>query len=158
MKPTKLAISLFSILFFSHTIIADGADDFVGTWLLVHIQERTDTGDWVIPDATVGTSGYINYSANGYMSFQAQRPGGPDFTSSGIVDFTSEELRLVLMNYGAYFGTYEIDEQSKTVTHNIIENLNRSGAGISTSRIYTFDEQQLTLTTGGRIRYVWRKP
>lgn len=158
MSQTKIASALFLVLFFSHSSTASDADDFVGTWLLVHIQERNESGDWVIPNSTVGTSGYINYSTNGYMSFQSQRPGGLDFTNNSFADSTAEELKRVLMNYGAYFGTYEINEKSKTVTHYIIENIDRSRAGISTSRVYSFDEQQLTLTTGGRIRYVWRKP
>lgn len=158
MKLANIISVLFLGLLFSQSSIASDADDFVGTWLLVHIQEITESGDWVIADSTVGSYGYINYSANGYMSFQSERPGGPDFTNSGFLDFTAEELRAVLTSYGAYFGTYEIDEQEKSVTHNIIGSINRSLAGISTSRVYTFDDQQLTLTTGGRIRYVWKKP
>lgn len=158
MKLTKIASVLCLGLFFSQSSIASDADEFIGTWLLVHIQERNESGDWVIADSTVGSYGYINYSANGYMSFQSERPGGPDFTNNGILDFTIEELRDLLTSYGAYFGTYTIDEQAKTVTHNIIGNIIRSRVGASTSRTYTFNESQLTLTISERLRYVWRKP
>lgn len=158
MKLKKIASLLCIGLLFSQSSIASDADEFVGTWLLVHIQERNESGDWVIQDSTVGSYGYINYSADGYMSFQSERPGGPDFTNNGILDFTIEELRVLLMNYGAYFGTYEIDEQAKTVTHNIIGNVIRSRAGTSTSRAYTFNGSQLTLTTREVLRYVWRRP
>lgn len=157
-KLTRIACALCLGLLFSPASIASDADEFVGTWLLVHIQERNESGDWVISDSTVGSYGYINYSANGYMSFQSERPGGPDFTNKNILDFTIEELRVLLTSYGAYFGTYEIDQQTKTVTHNIIGNVIRSRAGTSTSRTYAFNESQLTLTTNGRLRYVWRKP
>jgi hypothetical protein len=158
MKLTKIASLLCLGLLFSQSSIASDADEFVGTWLLVHVQEANELGGWVIADSTVGIYGYINYSANGYMSFQSERPGGPDFTNKGIGDFTNEELRALVMNYGAYFGTYEIDEKAKTVTHNIIGNLIRSRAGTSTSRTYSFNESQLTLTIGESLRYVWRRP
>lgn len=158
MKLTKIISLLSLVLLFSQSSIASDADDFIGTWLLVHIQERNESGDWEILDSTVGSYGYINYSADGYMSFQSERPGGLDFTNSGILDFSIEELRVLVMNYGAYFATYEIDEQAKTVTHNIIGNVIRSRAGTAALRAYTFNGSQLTLTTDDRLRYVWQRP
>jgi hypothetical protein len=92
------------------------------------------------------------------MSFQSARPGAPDFTNKGFLDFTIEELRAVLLNYGAYFGTYEIDEHATTMTHNVVGNINRSQIGTSSSRIYVFDGNRLTLTIGKSLRYVWKRP
>jgi hypothetical protein len=140
----RMIISLLCLGFvFSKSSYASDADQFIGTWLLVHIQSRNESGDWVVPDSAAGSNGYL---------------GGPDFTNKGFLDFTIEELRAVLLNYGAYFGTYEIDEHARTMTHNVVGNINQSRAGTSSSRTYAFDEPQLTLTIGESLRYVWKRP
>jgi hypothetical protein len=155
----RIIISLLCLGFvFSKSSYASDADQFIGTWLLVHIQSRNESGDWVVPDSAAGSNGYLTYSSDGYMSFQSARLGGPDFTNKGFLDFTIEELRAVLLNYGAYFGTYEIDEHARTMTHNVVGNINQSRAGTSSSRTYAFDEPQLTLTIGESLRYVWKRP
>jgi len=155
----RMIISLLYLgLLFSQSSNASDADQFIGTWLLVHIQSRNESGDWVIPDSAAGSTGYLTYSGDGYMSFQSAQPGGPDFTNKGFLDFTIEELRAVLLNYGAYFGTYEVDEHARTMIYNVVGNINRSRAGTSSPRTYVFDEPQLTLTIGESLRYVWKRP
>ncbi|MFT4887725.1 MAG: hypothetical protein ACJA2D_002875 [Pseudohongiellaceae bacterium] len=158
MKLRMITALLCLGFLFSQSSNASDANQFVGTWLLVHIQSRNDSGDWVIPDSAAGSTGYLTYSNDGYMSFQSEQPGGPDFKNKGFLDFTIEELRAVLSNYGAYFGTYEIDEHANTMTHNVVGNINRSRTGTSSSRTYVFDESQLTLTIGESLRYVWKRP
>ncbi len=75
-----------------------------------------------------------------------------------IEDMTVEGLRALLSSYSAYYGTYEIDEENRTVTHNIIASSSPSAAGTSTVRTYSFSGSQLTLLNGENRRFVWKRP
>ncbi len=75
-----------------------------------------------------------------------------------IEDMTVEGLRALLSSYSAYYGTYEIDEENGTATHNIIASSSPSAAGTSTVRTYSFSGSQLTLLNGENRRFVWKRP
>lgn len=137
-------IFLLSALLFTQTSAASDKDEFIGTWLLVHSQVLDESGNWEVPENSVGMIGSISYSANGYMSFQSSRSD-----RSEILDVSS---------YSAYYGTYEIDEENRTVTHNIIASSSPSAAGTSTVRTYSFSGSELTLLNGENRRFVWKRP
>lgn len=151
-------IILFSALLFTQSNAASVKDEFIGTWLLVHSQVLNESGDWEVPENAVGMIGSISYSANGYMSFQSSRRDSLEIPDERIDDMRIEGLRALLSSYSAYYGTYEIDEENGTVTHNIIASSSPSAAGTSTVRTYSFSGSQLTLLNGDNRRFVWRRP
>ena len=154
----KTIIFLFSVLLFAQTSVASDKDEFIGTWLLVHSQVLNESGNWQVPENSVGMIGSISYSANGYMSFQSSRLGRSEILDGRIDDLPIEGLRALLSSYSAYYGTYEIDEENKTVTHNIIASSFLTAAGTSFVRTYSFSESQLTLLNGEDRRFVWKRP
>jgi hypothetical protein len=151
-------IILLSALLFTQTCAASDKDELVGTWLLVHSQVLNESGNWEVPENSVGMIGSISYSANGYMSFQSSRSNRSEILDGRIDDMPIEGLRAFLSSYSAYYGTYEIDEENRTVTHNIIGSSFRSPAGTSTVRTYSFSGSQLTLLNGENRRFVWKRP
>ena len=149
---------LLSALLFTQTSAASDKDDFIGTWLLVHSQVLSESGNWEVPENSVGMIGAISYSANGYMSFQSSRLDRSEILDGGIDDMPIEGLRALLSSYSGYYGTYEIDEENRTVTHTIIGSSFPTAAGTSTIRTYTFNGSQLTLLNGENRRFVWKRP
>ena len=149
---------LLSALLFIQTSAASDKDKFIGTWLLVHSQVINESGNWEVPGNSVGMVGSISYSANGYMSFQSSRLGRSEIPDRRIDDMPSEGLRALLSSYSAYYGTYEIDEENRTVTHNIIGSSFLTAADTSFVRTYIFSGSQLTLLNGENRRFVWKRP
>jgi len=149
---------LLSALLFTQTSAASDKDDFIGTWLLVHSQVLSESGNWEVPENSVGMIGAISYSANGYMSFQSSRLDRSEILDGGIDDMPIEGLKALLSSYSGYYGTYEIDEENRTVTHTIIGSSFPTAAGTSTIRTYTFNGSQLTLLNGENRRFVWKRP
>lgn len=88
----------------------NGPNPFVGAWELVAFETRNEEGHWT-PMPLSGDAervGGILYAASGMMSAQI-------YTS----DRQSVPYSRSLVNgYMAYYGSYEIDFENKTVTHN----------------------------------------
>jgi hypothetical protein len=72
-----------------------------------------------------------------------------------------EQIRAILAGYIAYFGTFEIDEASRTVVHHIEASLVPSWVGTGLRRAYEFgDRSQLILTATSErdsTRLVWQR-
>ena len=111
---------------------ADIATRFIGTWRLVSIEVKGQ-GD---PNRGAHPTGLIYYDAAGNMAAQIMpdRPR-PKYTGSQP---TPEEAKTALMGYTAYFGTYSIDERSRTVTHHRKGCVNPGLVGVDAVRRYEF--------------------
>jgi len=83
----------------------------VGLWRLVAMT----AGGQVNPERGERATGMILYDATGTMSVQIM-PDRPRRKWSGPQP-TPEEALDTVVGYSAYFGTYRVDEQAKTVTH-----------------------------------------
>lgn len=97
------------------------AEQLVGTWKAVAVEDRRDANDprseWVHPYGPNPT-GYIVYDATGHLSVHVMRtPPVPRFKSDEQP--TREELMAVREGYAGYFGTYTVDEAKGTVTHHV---------------------------------------
>lgn len=84
----------------------------IGHWRLVGTEQVRD-GE--APVATLGAAplGMISYTPDGHMQAQLTSAARPTVRAA---DATPEQLRD-LAQYTAYFGTFTVDEQAKTVTH-----------------------------------------
>ncbi len=85
------------------------AQKLIGAWR--YMGTRVDGEKF---DRGPNPKGMIYYGPHGEMSVQV----APDVKRkrAGTV-MTSDEAKIALTNYIAYFGTYTIDEQAGTVTH-----------------------------------------
>ncbi|MEM6461328.1 MAG: lipocalin-like domain-containing protein [Pseudomonadota bacterium] len=91
--------------------------------------------DWTVTDETGTLShpygesakGSLVYTDDGHMAVQLFNPDAPDYDSVSI------ETR-----YFAYYGTYTIDEDARTITHSITGSLLPSWIGTNQVRSYEF--------------------
>jgi Lipocalin-like domain len=143
-----------------------GAPQIVGTWRIVSIDTSTATGEprkkWMgeKPD------GVLMYDGNGSMSVQLVKDPRPRFAEGNHEKATTEEKVGAFDGYYAYFGRYEIDAASSTVTHFVRGSLLADEeVGVTYKRRFRLDGDRLELTTapfaeGGEQRVnrlVWER-
>ena len=122
------------------------ADDFVGTWELASIEDRSDAGEWEAADwPMTGTPvGIIMYDREGNMAVQITGdPRGRENPS---------EVPGIVNGYIAYYGRYEVDAQAGTVTHHRRGHINPELGSLSVVRDFAFSDEVLTLTVAPERR------
>jgi lipocalin-like protein len=142
----------------------------IGAWRLVSIEILGPNGPMPDPFYNAGSSGMLVYDASGWMSVQIAgqpRPAMDAAASRPTPTDTAEAARLkaaVLDTYYAYFGTWEFDEASSTVTHHIKSSLIPGETGKSYSQTISLDGAELIFTirrerAGGAIvqKKVWKR-
>jgi hypothetical protein len=88
----------------------------VGAWKLVSYCVRTAGSDIHFPYGEEPV-GLLLYTDTGYMSAQIMKPERARQHRPGTE--TIEELKSSYNGYIAYFGTYTVSEDSKSVTHHV---------------------------------------
>ncbi len=121
-------------------------ESFIGTWALVSCEFRRSDGE-VIDVLGKDAIGVLMYDAHGQMSGQMMRLDRPHFASGDQQLGTPEELKAALGGYIAYFGDYEVDEQTKTVIHHTKGSMFPNVVGQDQKRFYEFSGSQLILKT-----------
>jgi hypothetical protein len=71
---------------------------------------------------------------------------------------TPNEARAAILGYGAYFGTYTIDERARTVTHHRAGNINPNGLGDFVRR-YEFapDDRLILRPVESTSELIWER-
>ena len=100
--------------------------------------------------------GQLLYDGAGNMSAQLGRTNRARFAAMDPALGTDAEVRDAFDGYLAYFGTYAVDESTRTVTHHVVGASFPNWVGVNLARRYAFDESgRLRLATppievGGR--------
>jgi hypothetical protein len=106
------------------------------------------------PDRGATPKGIICYDPSGHMSVQVA-PDLPRGKSGNEV--TPEEAKAALAGYIAYFGTYSVDEQARTVTHHRQASV-QPGDGGDLVRGYEFAGDRLILRPpGSTLEVIWER-
>jgi hypothetical protein len=126
-------------------------------------------GPMIDPFYNADSTGILVYDPSGWMSVQIvgqHRPAMKAPASRPTHD-TAEDAQLkaaVLDTYYAYFGTWEYDEATATVTHYIKSSLIPGETGMSYSQTVTLDGGHLVFTTrrelaGGKAvqKKIWQR-
>jgi hypothetical protein len=87
------------------------------------------------------------YDSAGNMSVAFMRPGRLKFAIADKCRGTAAEIKTALEGFQAYFGTYETDEEKKTVTHHVEGSLLPNWEGTSQTRFVELSGNRLTLST-----------
>ncbi len=132
-------------------------EQFVGTWKLVSYEAGASHP--MGRDAV----GLLTYDANGRISLQIMRPDRPKFRITGLGDIeggyeagTAEEVMSAYRGYIAYFGTYEVNEEGRFVTHHIETSLYPNWVGRDQVEFFELSEDRLTWGLN-HIRYTWKR-
>ena len=150
-----LKYSVFTVLCLTIVQVFAQAPEtsFVGTWELLSIEERTDSGDWIPARRFSGNRpfGVLMYDVQGNMAVQ--------ITTDPRDTTRSAERPEFINGYVAYYGTYEINAEDGTITHHRRSHVNAEVANLSVVRYFSFSDDALTLTVAPErsLRLIWRK-
>jgi lipocalin-like protein len=90
-------------------------DMLVGAWTVLLSDSVKDDGTHV---ATYGPNpeGSLIFTPNGHYSLQIVRYGRPAFASKSRMTGTADENKAAVQGMISHFGTYTVDEATKTIT------------------------------------------
>src|SRR6202162_5823241 len=136
-------------------------DQLVGTWTLVSWEQANKDGSKQ-QDFGPNPKGVASFDANGHFFVMFARPDLPKIASTDRTKVTPQEAHAINVGLIAYFGTYTVDERSKTVSLKIESSTFPNQLGIDQKRVITSltaDELKYTNTTasGGPIDTVFRR-
>jgi len=126
--------------------------DLIGAWRLVSIAIEGPGGSRADPFYNSVASGLLIYDASGSVSVQIVGTPRPtvDVPSSRPQvgdDAHAAQLKAMLLDtYYAYFGTWEYDPLTSTVTHRVRSSLYPSEAGVSYAQHVQLSGSRLVFT------------
>jgi hypothetical protein len=138
---------------------AEEAQRFVGSWKLVSIEDDRGTEERQERVRGQHPTGLIYYDAVGNMAAQIMpdRPRAKWKVGEGP---TPEQAKDAITGYTAYFGTYTVDEKTRTVSHHRKGSLTPGTVGVDAVRRYEFasnDRLILTPVENPKIRLTWER-
>jgi lipocalin-like protein len=107
-------------------------EKLIGAWHLVSMGELGAHGK---AGADADMQGILIYTRDGHMSVQLMYPPAQASLSNDYV----------LHGYEASFGSYEVNEETHTVTHHVQGSITRGLVGKSLPRVYQFSKGQLII-------------
>jgi len=117
-------------------------DKLVGTWRLIEIEDLGPIKEFQECDPF----GYIMYDSSGHMAVQIVRCSDrPKFASGKHSHGTLEETKAAFLGYGAYFGTYEVNEKEGKVIHHLEGALFPNDIGRDNTRYYELSGDRLIM-------------
>ena len=108
------------------------AERLVGIWRLLSIT----TDGRVNPIRGGRPTGYIFYTASGYMGAQIQPERAP--VAKAGTEPSEAEAKAALVGYSAYWGAYKVDEKAKVITHIRYASV-QPGTEVDAFRSYRFE-------------------
>jgi hypothetical protein len=138
-------------------------DTIVGAWTLVSVTSETDDGKKGEPFGS-SPKGLIIFSNDGHFSLFQSRAEMPKIAANDRAKATPEEAKNIVASSIAYYGTYSIDEQSKTMVVNIAASTYANVAAIPdqkrTITLLTSDELKFDnprTPSGMTLRTAWKR-
>jgi len=143
-----------------------GPKALIAVWKLVSCEREMSGGqiDKPLGDQPVGR---LIYDARGRVSIQLMRVGRrlesakaakTSWEAAQIA--TCDEVREMVAGYLAYFGTYEVDESTRTISHYVQGALIPGWVGTTRKRNFELagDFLKMTLLRGETVeRYLWQR-
>ena len=117
----------------------------VGSWRLVSFHILDSRGQMAYPFGK-DAQGRISYEPDGRMAVQLMNPSRPGFTSGDPLVTSEAEVRSAFGGYTAYYGTYSVNFDKKTIVHHIEAALLPNWVGKDEQRHFEYDGKYLTLT------------
>ncbi len=159
-----------SMALFTVTLLAGNAvaqektlkDQLVGTWALVSWEQTRPDGS-KFQSFGPNPKGMQVFDAGGHFFLMFARPDLPKIAASNRNQATLEEARAIMIGSIAYFGTYSIDDGSKTVVLRIEASTFPNQLGRQQKRLIralTNNELKYTnpaSTSGGQVEVALRR-
>ena len=162
MRTRVVLLALFvlaSLQASSVGIRAQGNNPFVGTWKLISIETRGADGAIVPgpnPVGGVNPTGTVMYDAAGHVSLQIM-PSGRPASLNILQPLSPEQAKEALFGYIAYYGTYTLDERTRTMHIHFDGSLNPSMVGTNGERYYEFNGDRMKFRAGANTTLSWER-
>jgi hypothetical protein len=166
----RAVISAISLAPFSRASASTAAErnKFIGVWKLVSGESRNEvTGEVRYPWGRQPV-GRLSYDEAGRVFAQLMNPGRRSVggaanrgAAAAIATASTDDMREMLTGFNAYFGTFDVDEPSRTMIHHLQSALIPSWVGTDQRRKYEFSgRDQLILfnvASEAAYRLVWQR-
>ena len=141
---------------------------FIGVWRLTSgVSKDEVTGEVKYPWGK-NPVGMLSYDEAGRVFAQLMNPGRRSVggisnrgAAAAIAAASADDMREMLSGFNSYFGTFDIDEPSRTVIHHLQSALIPSWVGSDQRRKYEFSgrDQLIILNTASQADYrlVWHR-
>jgi hypothetical protein len=133
--------------------VTSGGHPLHGVWELVSLEDHQPDGKIVYSWGRAVT-GTITYTPGGRVSVQILGDPHPRFAAGKVFSpsgrallpaAANDEIRTAYGGYYAYFGTYDIDENKRVVTHHVASSLRPQEIGLNYERPYELTGDRLVL-------------
>jgi len=116
-----------------------------GSWWLQTREDWTKDGQKRI-DPTLGADpvGMLSYSGTHFAAQFMKRDRSED-TGGQVTSYSGSNNTVAVGGYDAYFGTYEVDEQTGKVAHTLVGSITPANVGITVSRDMRVDGDRLMI-------------
>ena len=121
-------------------------EQIVGAWTLVSVTSEMDDGRKGEPFGP-SPKGMIIFSNDGHFSLFQSRAEIPKIAANDRAKATAEEAQGIVASSIAYYGTYSIDESSKTMVVNVVASTYANVAAIPNQK------RIITLLTADELRF-----
>jgi hypothetical protein len=146
------AITALGLVILSGTAIAQTKslkDQLVATWTVASWEQVFKDGT-KRQDFGPNPKGVASFDASGHFFFMFAKPDLPKIVATDRIKVTPQEAQAINAGSIAYFGTYTVDEASKTVTLQLESSTYPNQLSVSQKRVITAltaDELKLTNAT-----------
>ncbi|MCX5826902.1 MAG: lipocalin-like domain-containing protein, partial [Deltaproteobacteria bacterium] len=127
-----------------HSMSKGIVPELVGTWKLISFHSQDSIGQMAYPFGK-DAEGRLIYEPDGRMAVQLMNPNRPRFTSDDPLVTSEAEVRAAFGGYTAYYGTYSVNPDERTIVHHIEAALLPNWVGTDQQRHFEFDGKYLTL-------------
>ena len=129
---------------------------FIGAWRLVSFEEETSDGEIVYPYGE-NPIGLLIYDSSGRMSVQIMRSDREPFSSNEWQSVPAEEIKKATEGFTAFFGSFEVDADNKTVIHRVEGHVLPGSVGKVLLREFEFAGDLLILKPSPNRRVIWER-
>jgi hypothetical protein len=141
---------------------------FIGVWKLVSGESKDQvTGEVRYPWGK-NPVGKLSYDSAGRVFAQLMNTGRRSVggmanrgAAAAIATASADDMREMLTGFNSYFGTFEVDEPSRSVVHHLQSALIPSWVGTDQTRKYEFSGRDqlilLNLASEAAYRLVWQR-
>jgi Lipocalin-like domain len=128
----------------------------IGAWKLLRFEVLVD-GKLLHPYGE-RPIGRLTYDEAGRMSAHVMKPGRKSSITDplAVTSASCDELRQIADGYVGYYGTFTLDEESKTVIHHVESCTLPAWVGTDQTRHYQFVDAHLALSAGSG-KAVWER-
>jgi hypothetical protein len=119
-------------------------DQLIGAWTLVSADQISPDGK---KDQTLGPNpkGVVIFDSSGHFAQVFARPGRAKFKANSKLRGTADENAAAVRGTAAYFGTWSIDEGSKTLLLRIVGSMYPNQDGTEQRRTVSVTGDELTI-------------